>query len=50
MARIMLLGMLIMSIAAWFYAIAVTLVRIQAIMLERERRAGWVNAWVPAPR
>jgi hypothetical protein len=42
--------MLIMSIAAWFYAIAITLVRVQAIVLERERRSGWVDALVPAGR
>jgi heme exporter protein C len=50
MARIMLLAMLIMSIAAWFYAIAIALIRVQAIMLERERRSGWVDALVPAAR
>jgi len=50
MARIMLLGMLVMSIAAWVYAIAITLVRVQAIVLERERRAHWVDALVPAAR
>jgi heme exporter protein C len=43
MAKTMLLGMLVMSFAAWFYAIAVTLVRVQAIMLEREKSAGWVD-------
>jgi heme exporter protein C len=43
MAAIMLTGMLIMSFAAWFYAIAVVLVRARAIMLERERGAAWVS-------
>jgi len=43
MAAIMLTGMLIMSFAAWFYAIAVVLVRVRAIMLERERGAAWVS-------
>ncbi len=42
MAAIMLTGMLIMSFAAWFYAIAVVLVRVRAITLERERGAAWV--------
>src|SRR5206468_10947871 len=37
MAAIMLTGMLIMSFAAWFYAIAVVLMRGRAIMVERER-------------
>ena len=48
MAKTMLLGMLVMSFAAWFYAIAVTLVRVQAIVLEREKNAGWIDALVPA--
>ena len=42
MAAIMLTGMLIMSVAAWCYAIAVSLARVRIIMLERERGAGWV--------
>jgi heme exporter protein C len=44
MAAIMLTGMLIMSVAAWFYAIAVSLYRVRAIIVERERDAAWVNA------
>ena len=44
MAAIMLVGMLIMSFAAWFYAIAVSLARARVIMLERERGSAWVNA------
>ena len=43
MARVMLAGMLVMAIAAWFYAIAVALLRVQAIILERERATGWVG-------
>jgi len=43
MAAIMLTGMLIMSIAAWCYAIAVVLVRVRAIILERERGSAWVR-------
>src|SRR5438093_12218649 len=43
MAAIMLVGMLIMAFAAWFYSIAVTLVRVRAIMIERERGSGWVG-------
>ena len=42
MASIMLLGMLVMSFAAWFYAVAVVLWRVQAVILERERGAAWV--------
>ena len=43
MARVMLAGMLVMAFAAWFYAIAVALLRVQAIILERERATGWVG-------
>ena len=44
MAAIMLTGMLVMALAAWFYAIAVSLWRVRAIILERERGAAWVAA------
>jgi heme exporter protein C len=43
MAAIMLAGMLVMAFAAWFYAIAVVLVRVRAIILERERGAQWIR-------
>lgn len=43
MASTMLLGMLLMAIAAWMYAIAVALVRMRCIILERERHAGWLK-------
>ncbi len=43
MARIMLIGMLVMAIAAWFYTIAVALVRVRGIILERERQSEWVK-------
>jgi heme exporter protein C len=42
MATVMLVGMLVMSFAAWFYAIAVVLVRTRAIIVERERGAAWI--------
>ena len=42
MASIMLTGMLVMALAAWFYTIAVALWRVRAIILERERGAAWV--------
>ena len=42
MASIMLSGMLIMALAAWFYAIAVALWRVRAIILERERGSAWI--------
>jgi heme exporter protein C len=43
MAAIMLIGMLIMAFAAWFYSIAVTLYRVRSIMIERERGSSWVG-------
>lgn len=45
----MLAGMLVMSFAFWFYAIAVVLARVRAIMLEREHGAAWV-AQLPESR
>jgi heme exporter protein C len=42
MAAIMLTGMLLMVFACWFYSIAVVLMRVRAIILERERSAAWV--------
>jgi heme exporter protein C len=44
MARIMLIGMLVMAFAAWFYTIAVALMRVRGIILERERQSEWVKA------
>jgi len=43
MAAIMLSAMLIMTIAAWLYAIAITLARVRAIILEREGKSGWAG-------
>src|SRR6476469_3253693 len=42
MAAVMLAGMLLMALAAWFYSIAIALTRVRAIILERERHTGWV--------
>jgi heme exporter protein C len=50
MAAIMLTAMLIMTFSAWFYAIAVTLTRVRAIILERERSAAWVGELAGAAR
>ncbi|HRH80693.1 MAG TPA: heme ABC transporter permease CcmC [Thiobacillaceae bacterium] len=44
MAAIMLQGMLVMAFAAWFYTIAVALVRVRRIILERERHTDWAKA------
>jgi heme exporter protein C len=48
MAAIMLTGMLVMALAAWFYSIAVALVRVRCIILERERGAAWTEL-LPEP-
>lgn len=42
MAKTMLLGMLIMALAFWMYSIAAALMRVRAIILERERHTDWV--------
>jgi heme exporter protein C len=47
MAAVMVTGMLVMTFAAWFYSIAVVLVRTRAIILEREGAAQWVSEAVP---
>jgi heme exporter protein C len=43
MAQTMLWGMLLMALAFWMYAIAVALVRVRNIILERESSADWVK-------
>lgn len=43
MATVMLVGMLLMALACWMYAIAAALLRVRCIMLERERHAGWLE-------
>ncbi len=43
MAKTMLLGMLIMALASWMYAIAAALARVRIIMLEREKNSAWVQ-------
>ena len=43
MATTMLWGMLVMALAYWMYSIAAVLVRVRAIILERERNADWVR-------
>lgn len=44
MAEVMLWGMLLMAISFWMYAIAVALMRVRTLMLERERHTDWVRA------
>jgi heme exporter protein C len=43
MARTMLLGMLLMALAFWMYAIAVSLARVRTLILEREANTDWVK-------
>ena len=50
MATVMLTAMLIMTLAAWLYSIAISLARVQAIILERERRTGWAEGLAGALR
>jgi heme exporter protein C len=44
MATTMLLGMQIMALALWAYTVAVVLMRVRCIILERERRTAWLAA------
>jgi heme exporter protein C len=43
MASTMLLGMLLTALGFWSYAIGIALLRLRAIVLERESDAGWVT-------
>jgi heme exporter protein C len=49
MAMTMLAGMLVMTAAAWCYTIAIVLARVQAIIVERERGAGWLESLIQFP-
>jgi len=48
MATTMLWGMLVLALAAWAYSIAVTLWRVRALILERERHTEWVGELLDA--
>jgi len=48
MATPMLLAMLVMALAFWMYCIAVTLVRVRVLMLEREGHTDWARRAVGA--
>ena len=43
MAPVMLAALFVMIAACWMYAIAVTLMRVRNIILERESHAPWVG-------
>jgi heme exporter protein C len=44
MAAIMLWSMLLCALAMWMYSIAVALIRVRGIILEREKNTEWVKA------
>ena len=46
MASVMLAGMLIMTLALWAYSAAAALLRLRAIVLERERHTTWVRSYL----
>lgn len=43
MATTMLIGMLLLALAAWMYSIAMTLVRVRVLILQREAHTRWVR-------
>lgn len=43
MAATMLEGMLLMALAFWMYTIAIALMRVRCIMIERERNSDWAK-------
>ncbi len=49
MATVMLTGMLVMALAFWLYAVAVSLWRVRVLVLERERHADWAREAVGLP-
>ncbi len=49
MAATMLAGMLVFALAFWMYSIAASLMRVRAIILERERNAAWASQVREAP-
>ena len=44
MAIVKYWGLLLCALACWMYAIAVALMRVRTIILERERHTEWVRA------
>ena len=49
MATTMLTGMLLMALAAWAYCIAVALMRVRVLIVERERHAAWAQEALATP-
>ncbi len=50
MALTMLMGMLIMALAFWAYTIAMTMLRLRCIVLERERHTDWCKQFMETQR
>jgi heme exporter protein C len=50
MAQIMLSAMLVMALAAWMYAIGASLLRVRAIILEREADSDWIRNYLAEER
>ena len=48
MATTMLVGILLMTLAAWMYSISVALTRVRVIILEREHDAAWLGQLMEA--
>ncbi len=48
MAMTMLLGILLMTLAAWMYSISVALARVRVIILEREHDSAWLGQLMEA--
>ena len=49
MARTMLTAMLLMTFAAWAYAIAVALHRVRSLIIEREALSDWIGPFLTQP-
>lgn len=50
MAHTMLAGMLLCALAFWMYSLAVAMLRVRTIMLERERNSEWVRTLLMAEK
>lgn len=50
MALIMLLGILVLTVSCWAYAIAAVFMRVRCIILEREKNSDWVKIYVGRSR
>ena len=50
MAMIMFVGMMLIALSFWMYTIAVTLLRVRCLILERERNTDWAAQWASGAR